>query len=417
MSAFTSSLSSSGMVALPMALPPLHIDDVLTILRTPGILPAAQRPLLNDQQFLELVADISGHPRLLDYLVMRVRALKTPPHPGTAANLWTLGRTDLVDLYHQVPQLDTATFVEAVRVAILGDEVVPSDFADVESCGLVLRMEDKAGATRLHIPCMFLDLWQLEWLSQPMFASVQQLFRGGVRLDLANVDTCQHFEIEVFRMEALRLACTTGTRRPLADLLRGAVGDVDSVAHWITAVDVNDPLVVAPYRLPSSTEAWLYGRLVGSNKHISKGKLNTHHGPVDLRHVLVGLNADGAPFDQWSSRIEDDRGHQGMLCMQSKHTCMLDGDKLTLAQVQAEYAKISEAMRDADLRAHFGCAEPELPFVVLLHTVKPLAPDVTAANLPPRCFVVGRQQFPEYFGTIFGARMEIVARATGATPV
>ena len=127
----------------------------------------------------------------------------------------------------------------------------------------------------------------------------------------------------------------------------------------------------------------------------------------------MGLNADGAPFDQFSSRIEDERGRQGMLCMQSKHTCMLGGDKLTLAQVKAEYAKISAAMKDAGLRSHFGCAEPHLPFAVLLHTVKPLAPDVTAEALPPRCFVVGRQQFGEYFGSIFGARIEMVARATG----
>jgi hypothetical protein len=419
MTAATSALSASGMLALPMAVPPLNMDDVLKILRTPGILPAQQLPLLHDRHFLELVADISGHPRSLDYLVMRVRDLDYAPERKTMSDLYTVLAADLRGLYRLIPDMDRKIMNEAIRVAILGDEVVPSDFADAESRGLVLRMEDKAGATRLHIPSMFLDVWRFMWLTQPMFASVQHLFRRGLQLDLANVDTWQHFEIEVFRMEALRLACTTGTRRPLADLLRGALGNVASVAAWKTTVDVGDRLTALPHRLPfAATAAATYHRLARATDGISSSLLNADDAdPIDARRVLLGLSAAGAPFDQFSSRIEDPRHGQGMLCMQSKHTCMLDGDKLTLAQVHAEYDKISEAMRDADLRAHFGCAEPELPFVVLLHTVKPLAPDVTAANLPPRCFVVGRQQFPEYFGTIFGARMEIVARATGATTV
>ena len=414
MSAALSSLSPSGMLALPLAVPPLGMDDGLTILRQPGILPTAQLPLLRDRAFLELVAAISGHPRSLDYLVMRVQALGNAPGPGTAADLRGVLAADLRGLYHLIPDMDRRSLTEAIRVAILGDEVVSTDYADAENRGLVLLlMEDKAGATRLHVPLIFLEVWRLVWLTQSIFESVQHLFSGGLRLQLADVDTWQHFEVEVFRIEALRLACTTGTRRPLVDLLRGAVGDAESIGGWTTTVDLNDPLVVVPYRLPSEAAAKSYGCLVGSHTHVSKGKLNTSYNPFDIRRVLMGLNADGAPFDQFSSRIEDERGRQGMLCMQSKHTCMLGGDKLALAQVKAEYAKIGEAMKDADLRAHFGCAGPQLSFAVLLHTVKPLAPDVTADKLPPRCFVVGRPQFADYFGSIFGARIEMVTRAAG----
>jgi len=68
--------------------------------------------------------------------------------------------------------------------------------------------------------------------------------------NLAHTDTWQDFETEVFRIEAVRLACTAGTSRPLADQLRSAFGNVDSIRHWKSTVEPRDPIVVLAYRLP-----------------------------------------------------------------------------------------------------------------------------------------------------------------------
>ena len=420
----TTSISESGMLALPLAVPPLEITDVLTILEHPGIIPASRQFLLRDQTFLELLADISGHPRSLDYLVGQM--LEIDIEENTPQKIGNRLRDKVIDMlknaYHQVGNLsvDNQRLIPAIKVAILGDSVIPEVYDVEERGGLVLRVNDGTGVTartRLHVPLLFLEVWGVYWRSDPAFASVKHLFADGLNLNLAHTDTWQHFEIEVFRIEALRLACTAGTRRPLADLLRGALGNVNSIARWKTTVEPGDPTVVLPNRLPFGSSIKVpYDRVVGAHDSIASSWLNSDvEGPVDVCRILMGLNAVAAAFDQFSARIVDSSGQQGILCMQSKHTCQLEGEALTLEQIRAEYRKIAEAMTDERLRAHFGCkTAAHVPFVVLLHTVKPLARDVTAAALPPRCFVVGRAQFADYFGSIFGARIEMVARATGA---
>jgi len=62
------------------------------------------------------------------------------------------------------------------------------------------------------------------------------------------------------------------------------------------------------------------------------------------------LNAGGAKFDQFLARIADASGQQGVLCMQSKHTCALEDDVLSLGQIRKEYDKIVHASRDGGAR-------------------------------------------------------------------
>ena len=189
----------------------------------------------------------------------------------------------------------------------------------------------------------------------------------------------------------------------------GALGDTRAVAGWKTDVGPDDALIALANQVPLGRSVRSdYDHLIVSNRTGYKGGLTTpgvDH--IALRHILLALNADGAPFDQFSARIRSDTGEEALLCMQSKHTD--NNANLSLKEITTEYAKISAAMADTRLCEHVSCAGA-IPFVVLIHTVKRIAADVTAKSLPLRCFVVGRDQFPDYFGSIFGARAEVAAR-------
>ena len=436
----------------PLKLPPLRFQDALTILTWPGILPPTLQGLVGDPAFLELVADLVGYtPRLLETLVTDIQI--------ESANLETAAIKTMVDAlrgrmqrhvqsaYGDFADLTSVALARVVRRACLSrpDQRFCSkeDYAadeDMALRGLVVRSIAQTYSfftSSVHIPLMFLQVWGDRWLSDPAFAAVKHLINHAAQAAAvpiaepaapAMMGMMDPFAVEVLRMEALRMACAIVRDPPrvpeydLADWLHGAVGDVSLVRSWRTIAQPDNPVAVFPHRVPfpdgprfSSVD---YESVETASDNLLARRLNTSDKPVAVRDVLMGLVVGEAPFDLFSARVLNDNRKQGLLCIQTKRTSTHEpghgGAKLTLAQIHAEHEKIAVAMGNERLRRHFGCTRAKLPFVVLLHTTQPLAADVTAAALPPLCFVVGRGQVADYFGPTLGGHIQRAARLSGA---